>query len=109
MRSIRVRSAFDPQWSTLPPVWAMSVARGGIVPRRQAEYEAAGGERARGRGWLRASPLPAAARSENELACALAGKPIFRAAWRCRAPKRAASGGVEPSEKRPKKRAALEM
>ena len=85
---------------------AEGAPRGGVVPRRQAEYEAAGGERARGRGWLSASPLPDAARSENELACALAGKPIFRAAWRCRGPKRDASGDVEPCSKRPKKRAA---
>ena len=62
------------------------------------------GERAAGRGWLAASPLPDAARSENELACVLAGKPVHRAAWRCGGARDDADGARGAYEDKPKKR-----
>lgn len=51
------------------------------TPRRQLDWAKAGGALAIGKGWLAASPMPFAARTETEAAYAVANKPIYRIGW----------------------------
>jgi SAM-dependent methyltransferase len=49
-----------------------------ILQKRAVKWISSGGERARGSGWLKDSPLPRAGRTETEAMCDLNRKPIHR-------------------------------
>ena len=49
-----------------------------ILQKRAVKWISSGGERARGNGWLKDSPMPRAARTETEAMCDLNNKPVHR-------------------------------
>jgi SAM-dependent methyltransferase len=57
-----------------------------ILQKRAVKWILSGGERARGSGWLKVSPLPRAGRTETEAMCDLNKKPVHRLLFAMRHP-----------------------